>query len=177
MTSFSMAAAGPNYQREMPTVEPPERLMRIEEQLAPYADEHDGWWVRPRAFDMRYLTPPPRIAADLATKPVAANRLWLRAAEPVPHDPVVMTCLLAYVSDLTLLDSVMIPSGRTSRGPGSVASLDHALWFHRPVDLNDWLLYDQHSPSAAGGRGLACGSIFSRSGELVCSVSQEGHLG
>jgi acyl-CoA thioesterase-2 len=177
MASFGATAGGVDYHRPMPTVPSPECLPRIECQLAPYAEEHDGWWIRPRAFDIRYISPPPRIAAELPTPPTYTNQLWMRADGPVPSDPVLACALLTYASDLTLLDPVMKATGRTSRGPGLTASLDHALWFHRPPVLSEWLLYDQFSPSASGGRGLVCGSIFNRGGELMCTVNQEGYLG
>jgi acyl-CoA thioesterase-2 len=166
----------PDYQRAMPTVTAPESLPRIEVQLAPYAQEFDGWWVRPRPFDMRYVTPPPRIAMELPQNDSRLNQLWLRADGRVPADPLLNCCLITYVSDLTLLDPVMIAARRTSRGPGFTASLDHSLWFHRPARLDDWMLYDQFSSSATQGRGLVSAAMFNRSGELACVVSQEGYL-
>ncbi len=166
----------PEYQHPMPTVTAPESLPRVEVQLAPYAHEYDGWWVRPRPFDMRYVTTPPRIAMELPATDSRINRLWLRADGPMPADPLLTSCLITYVSDLTLLDPVMIAARRTSRGPGFTASLNHSLWFHRTVKLDDWMLYDQLSSSATGGRGLVSGAMFNRSGELSCLVSQEGYL-
>lgn len=178
LTSSCADIEGPSYQRPMPLVPPPESLPTLAEQLAPYSDEYDGWWVRPRPFDFRYITTPPRIALDEPCRgDERVNKLWLRADGPIPDDPVLHSCLLAYVSDMTLLDPVMKAVGRTSRGPGVVASLDHAIWFQRPADLNEWILYDQCSPSAAAGRGLAWASMFDQSGKLLCLVSQGGYLG
>lgn len=165
------------YQRSMPVVTSPESLTRLEVQLASYADEFDGWWVRARPFDIRYVTPPPRIALELPSTPSRDNQLWLRADGPVPVDSTMNCCLITWVSDLTLLDPLMIAARRTSRGPGLVASLDHAIWFHRPVNFADWVLYDQHSASASGGRGVVTGAMYNRSGEMVCIVNQEGYLG
>jgi acyl-CoA thioesterase-2 len=165
------------YQRSMPVVASPESLTRLEDQLASYANEFDGWWVRARPFDIRYVTPPPRMALELPSTPNRGNQLWLRADGPVPLDSTMNCCLITWASDLTLLDPLMIAARRTSRGPGLVASLDHAIWFHRPVNFTDWVLYDQYSVSASGGRGVVAGAMFNRSGELVCIVNQEGYLG
>lgn len=178
LMSFSEDMEGPEYQRSMPSAPSPESLLPLVEQLAPYADEHDGWWVRPRPFDFRYVTVPPRVALDQPQKPGdRVNRLWLRADGTVPDDPVLHSCLLTYVSDITLLDPVMVAVGRTSRGPGMIASIDHAIWFQRRGNLNDWIFYDQQSPSAAAGSGMAWASMFDCSGKLLCLVSQEGYLG
>jgi acyl-CoA thioesterase-2 len=102
-------------------------------------------------------------------------RLWLRANGPLPEDPFLHRCLLAYASDMALLDAM---TRRHVRGPSfrhvMAASLDHALWFHRDVRMDDWVLYEQESPSAAGARGFARGSLYARGGRLVASVAQEG---
>lgn len=177
LISFSARVTGIDYQEQIPTVPQPDSLTRIEEQLAPYAGEYDGWWIRRRPFDMRYVNAPPRVALDLETAPPPRSQLWLRPDGEVPHDPVLNSCLITFISDLTLLDSVMLPARKTSRGPGIVASLDHAIWFHRPANFADWLLYDQHSSNGTGSRGLASGHIYNRSGTLVASVMQEGYLG
>jgi acyl-CoA thioesterase II len=101
--------------------------------------------------------------------------VWFRTAGPLPDDPALHRCVLAYASDLTLLDASLHPHGRTVFEPDVVpASLDHALWFHRPFRADDWLLYAQDGPSASGGRGLARGLIFTRDGTLVASSAQEG---
>jgi acyl-CoA thioesterase-2 len=101
--------------------------------------------------------------------------MWFRADGILPDDPLLHSCLVAYASDLTLLDTVMLPHGMIWT-QGSQVSLDHAMWFHRPFRADEWMLYDQHSPTAAGGRGLANGTIFTRSGSLTTSVVQEGLL-
>jgi acyl-CoA thioesterase-2 len=101
--------------------------------------------------------------------------LWFRPIEAVPGDDALHAALLAYVSDYHLLAAALV---RHKVAPGRsgivLASLDHAMWFHRPVSLDDWLLYVTDSPSASGSRGLARGSIFDRSGELIASTAQEG---
>ncbi|WFU71285.1 acyl-CoA thioesterase II [Bradyrhizobium sp. CB2312] len=101
--------------------------------------------------------------------------LWIRITEDLPDDPALQMCALAYASDWSLLDAIMARYGRTLLdGRMLAASLDHAMWFHRPFRVDDWLLYAQESPSAQGGRGLARGMIFTRDGTLVASVAQEG---
>ena len=101
--------------------------------------------------------------------------VWMRATSRLPDDPAIHACVLAYASDLTLLDTALIAHGRTVFDPGiQPASLDHALWFHRPFRADEWLLYTQDSPSAAGSRGFSRGLIFTGGGRLVASVAQEG---
>jgi acyl-CoA thioesterase-2 len=107
----------------------------------------------------------------------AKFHIWIRTTGPLPDDPTVHNCVLAYASDMTLLDSALIPHGlsvfdRSIMG----ASLDHALWLHRPFRADDWLLYAQDSPNLVGARGFARGLIFARDGTLIASVAQEGLL-
>jgi acyl-CoA thioesterase-2 len=103
------------------------------------------------------------------------NLIWLRVIGDLPDDPLLHVCLMTYVSDLTLLDSVLIGHGLSwMDGRTSGASLDHAMWFHRPFRADRWLLYAQDSPVACGARGLARGQVFTADGQLVVSVMQEG---
>jgi acyl-CoA thioesterase-2 len=130
-------------------------------------------WV-PRPFDLRFITPPIWADGHARTGSVARDQLWMRADGVLPDDPLVHVCVLAYASDVTLLFSVAAPHGQVLRQGVIAASLDHAMWFHRPFRADDWLLCDYTSPSASGGRGLATGRFFSRDGRLVASVVQEG---
>ncbi len=101
--------------------------------------------------------------------------MWLRADGQLPDDPVLHTCIVTYASDMTLLDTTLLPHGVGGVGQDVVmASLDHAMWFHRPFRADQWLLYDQESPSASGARGIARGSIFTHDGHLAVTVVQEG---
>ncbi len=101
--------------------------------------------------------------------------VWIRIREPLPDDPAIQRAALAYLSDMTLIDTVLIAHGYSiTSGKFQTASLDHALWLHRPFRADEWLLYVQDSPSAHGGRGLARGLLYNRIGELVASVAQEG---
>src|SRR5437773_564801 len=103
--------------------------------------------------------------------------VWIRATGALPDEPAIHQCVLAYASDMMLLDSALIPHGRTVFEKELVAaSLDHALWFHRPFRADDWLLYAQDSPNLSGSRGFSRGLIFARDGTLVASVAQEGLL-
>jgi len=107
----------------------------------------------------------------------ARFHVWIRATGKLPDEPAIHQCVLAYASDLTLLDAALIPHGRTVFDKGIMgASLDHALWLHRPFRADDWLLYAQDSPNLSGARGLCRGLIFARDGTLVASVAQEGLL-
>jgi acyl-CoA thioesterase-2 len=153
-------------------VPPAEDLPDFHTRWEPWAERLGEWFHRPRAIDTRYVdwTPPDR------TSPLPPHqRVWLRADGKLPDDPLLHTCVLTYASDMTLLDTALLPHGGNSAGDAvMMASLDHAMWFHRPFRADHWLLYDQDTPSATGGRGLARGLIYSEAGELVCSVVQEG---
>jgi acyl-CoA thioesterase-2 len=98
----------------------------------------------------------------------------MRADAPLSDDPILHACVLTYASDLTLLDTVLLPHGGTHQDTLMMASLDHAMWFHRPFRADEWLLYVQDTPSATGSRGLARGLIYRQSGELAVAVVQEG---
>jgi acyl-CoA thioesterase-2 len=181
MVSFIEPIDGDDYQQPMPDVAAPESLLPFADQLAPYASEDYFTQVRHRVFEMRYIDKPPRLSVDGPRPAEAICRLWMRADEEVPpevhDDPLLANCLLAYVSDWTILDPVQVGVGKTWQTLDAMASLDHAMWFHRPVDFSDWLLYEQRSPSAIDGRGLGYGAIYNRTGALVCTVTQEGYLG
>ena len=101
--------------------------------------------------------------------------LWIRATGPLPDDQALHQCILAYASDMSLLDTGLLPHGiGWLDNKAQMASLDHAMWFHRPFRLDDWLLYVQDSPSASGARSFNRGSIYAKDGKLVASVTQEG---
>jgi acyl-CoA thioesterase-2 len=121
--------------------------------------------LRPVELD-RYLGKP---------TPDGKFNVWMRAIERLPDEPAIHRCVLAYASDMMLLDASTIPHGRTLFEPTIMAaSLDHAMWFHRPFRADEWLLYAQDSPNAYGSRGFARGMIFASDGTLVASVAQEG---
>jgi acyl-CoA thioesterase II len=115
------------------------------------------------------------VARDPSLRPPATNLIWLRVNGELPDDPLLHVCLMTYISDITLLDTVLLEHGVNWYDQDtSGASLDHAMWFHRPFRADQWLLYAQESPIASGARGLARGEVFTADGNLVVSVVQEG---
>ena len=125
-----------------------------------------------RPVDLRHVPSPIYVSVEGALEPRQA--VWMRARRPLPDDPAVHRAALAYISDLTIQESILRAHGIAWTRPGlKVASLDHAMWWHRPGRIDDWLLYVQKSPSARGGRGLATGKIYTADGMLVASVAQE----
>ena len=174
--SFQLVEQGIEHSMTMPDVVPPEQLQRLEERMRPYADEMGGWYTRPRPIDVRYVGDPPRIAKDGGERQ-PSSQVWMRADGVLPDDPLVHVCAVTFASDMTLLDSTLLGHG-LAWGTGDVlgASLDHAMWFHRPFRADEWWLYDQESPWTGGARGLSRGSIYTRDGQLAVSVVQEGLL-
>lgn len=175
LASFSAPVVGLDYHVAMVDVPDPESLPPVQQQLAPYAAEHRGHWVRPQPFELRYVDPPPRLALELP-EPSPRIRMWWRPTEPVPDDEVMHSCLLTYLSGTTMLETAITMRRATPLSTFS-ALIDHALWFHRPVDMSDWVLSDQFSPSAIGGRGLATSTMYNRAGHVVCIATQELYFG
>lgn len=174
--SFHDRQEGVDHQSDAPEVPEPETLVPELERIRAVADripeELRSVLTQDRPIDFRVVDP----VDVLEPEPSPPRRsTWFRATGPMPDDLVMHQAVLAYASDYGLLSAVLQPHGLTVRSPGiQVASLDHALWFHRPFRVDDWLLYVVDSPAAAGGRGFARGSVFTREGALVASVAQEG---
>ncbi|MFM1725635.1 MULTISPECIES: acyl-CoA thioesterase [Rhodococcus] len=163
--SFHVLDEGIEHEDVMPPVPAPEDLL----DAASLASEEKSWEFREWAdWDLRYV-PAEQIQRRRGV-PVQ-QQVWFRSREELPDDPVFHICTLAYMSDMTLLASASTTHPDT---PIQSASLDHALWFMRPFRADDWLLYDQSSPSAGFGRALTQGRIFNREGHLVAAVVQEG---
>jgi acyl-CoA thioesterase-2 len=140
--------------------------------MEPYKDRMGPWFDRPRPIDIRYIESDPFSRHD---NPADGQRVWMRADGRLPDDPTLHACIVTYASDLTLLDTTVLPFGLSWDTPGiQMASLDHAMWFHRPFRADEWLLYDQKALSTSAGRGLAGGAIFSSDGTLAVTVVQEG---
>ncbi|BBZ28998.1 acyl-CoA thioesterase II [Mycolicibacterium madagascariense] len=175
LASFSAPVGGLDHHAPMVDVPDPESLIPVHEQLAAYAGEHGGHWVRPQPFERRYVDAPPRLAMDLSDPPDRV-RMWWRPTEPVPDDEVLHSCLLTYLSGTSMLEAAMVVR-RTTPVTTFNALIDHALWFHRPVDLSDWVLSDHFSPSAIDGRGLSTATTYNRSGSVVCVATQESYFG
>ncbi|SFB93103.1 acyl-CoA thioesterase II [Streptomyces aidingensis] len=181
--SFQAHEEGLEHQEPMPAAPDPETLPRAEELMPKYRhlffheDVARLVLEARRAIDLRYVAEPPFATKGEPREP--RSQVWFRTNGRVTggHDnPAVHICLATYVSDMTLLDSVLMAHGRGGWTTGDVvgASLDHAMWFHRPLRADEWLLYDTESPTSQNGRGLARGRIFTRDGKLAVSVIQEG---
>ena len=174
--SFQIDEPGLAHQIAMPDVTPPENLPDAETVYRLFlkdAPEHvREFWLRERPVEIRPVSMTHYISSD----PLAPSQnVWVRANGLLPDDRAVKSAVLAYVSDMTLLDTSLFPHGlsifdRSIQG----ASIDHAMWFHDVPDFDDWMFYAQDSPVSGGARGLSRGSIFTRSGRLVASVAQEG---
>jgi acyl-CoA thioesterase-2 len=172
--SFHHPEPGPEYADPMPEAPPPEQVERNADRLARLLGEVPAQ-VQDSPIDLRSVGPMSVEAARDPSLRTARNLIWLRVVGDLPDDPLLHVCLMTYVSDLTLLDSVLIRHGLSwMDGRTSGASLDHAMWFHRPFRADRWLLYAQDSPVASGARGLARGQVFTTEGNLVVSVMQEG---
>ena len=167
---------GPGFvhQAEMPQVPRADELPTLRERLAPYLDQLPEWFVldRPRPIDQRYIGDLPWLPS---TSRETRQRLWVRADGELANDPLLHAAVIAYASDMSIIDSVLKPHEvRWKNGTTMVVSLDHCMWFHRPFRADHWLLLDQDSPNAYGARGLARGLIFDEEGRLVVSLVQEG---
>ncbi|MDQ6658586.1 MAG: acyl-CoA thioesterase II [Actinomycetota bacterium] len=172
--SFQINEAGLDHQLTMPTMPAPESLPSYAERLAG-ASNAGPWADVPRPVDIRYVSEPPWSRRPGSREPGARSQVWFRADGVMPADPLMHICLLTYVSDLFLLDSVLATHGRNPNvGNLQMASLDHAVWFHRPIRTDDWVLYDITSPSASGARGLGLGYFFAADGQMLATVVQEG---
>ena len=176
-TSISFHGDEPGYDHQMapPAVLPPEKLPSIGEleleATALIPAPILAYFRRARAVEVRLATPG-RYAAGAGE---TAFAVWFRVAGRLPDDPLIHQASLAYLSDMTLLDTSLGPHGRSVFEPEIMAaSLDHALWLHRPFRADEWLLYSQDTPSAGGARGFARGLIHDSAGRLIASVAQEG---
>ncbi len=176
--SFHSIEEGFDHQITMPDILPPEELPSEQELLNEYRDRMPDnmrkFFERDRAIEMRRATG--RSLFD-ASPQDPVQHVWIRTTGELPKDKALHQCVLAYASDLTLLDTSLVPHARNLFDPDlMLASIDHALWFHRDVEADDWLLYAQDSPSASGALGFNRGSIYTRDGVLVASAAQEGMI-
>ncbi|MDH3442254.1 MAG: acyl-CoA thioesterase II, partial [Gammaproteobacteria bacterium] len=174
--SFQVPEEGLQHHVEMPDIEGPEGLPDLTE-VAPkilqkIPEKMHRFLTAKRAFEFRPLAPMDFVSPE-PRPPV--KHVWIKAVATLPDDQALHQNLLAYVSDYELLGTATLPHGLPfGQGRVLMASLDHAMWFHRDVRIDDWLLYAMDSPNASGARGFARGQIFSRDGTLVASTSQEG---
>lgn len=174
--SFQVDEPGYEHAFPMPDVPAPETLPTEEALRAKVVDrlpeEVRAWVSRPRPIETRPVDPRDYFLPD---KRPPHEMLWIRATGALPDDLALHQCVLAYASDMSLLDTGLLPHGiGWFDNKVQMASLDHAMWFHRPFRADDWLLYVQDSPSASGARSFNRGLIYTRDGKLVASVTQEG---
>jgi acyl-CoA thioesterase II len=172
--SFQVIEEGFDHQKPMPQVPPPETLPDSSkpprELLDRLPEPRRRLLESPRPFEFRMVEP-----YDAAVRSAPTRHVWFRAVSRLPDDEALHRCLLAYVSDYNLLDTATLPHGKPYlSGKVVMASVDHAMWFHRPLRVDEWLLYAVESPSASGARGFARADIFARDGRLVASTAQEG---
>ena len=173
ITSFQTDDRGLDHQDPMPDAPGPESLQTLTEELATIDNPAASVWSEGKAIDARHLEG--GIYIHPGRQRTAQQSVWLKAMGQMPDDPLLHAAVLAYCSDYFLLEPVLRRHGVAWSDPRlNVASLDHAMWFHRPGRADDWTLYTQSSPSASSGRGLATGRMFNADGVLIASVAQEG---
>ena len=176
--SFQVDEGGLSHQFDMPKVPAPDSLPTEDElrreQAKSWPKEFQESFSGSSAIQVKPVDPVDLLNPEPAQ---ATQRCWMRCGEALPDDPRIHQCVLAYLSDWSLLDTASRPHAVSFMQDNvQVASLDHAMWFHRPFRADEWLLYDQDSPSASGARGFNRGLIYNRAGELVASTTQEGLL-
>jgi acyl-CoA thioesterase II len=172
--SFQVIEAGFDHQRPMPQVPAPEQLPDSSkpprELLDRLPEDRRRLLEAPRPFEFRMVEP-----YEASGRSAPTRHVWFRAVGGLPDDEALHRCLLAYVSDYNLLETATLPHGAPGlSGKVVMASVDHAMWFHRPLRVDQWMLYAVESPSASGARGFARADIFARDGRLVASTAQEG---
>jgi acyl-CoA thioesterase-2 len=173
--NFQRVEEGFEHQDVMPDVIPPEEGIDLGAMFRSRGGGSTEEWEREwAALDVRYVGSSRQGLPEDASRPARA-RLWIRVNGQLSDDPLEHLAAFTYASDMTLLGSTLVPHGVHISSPGmQVASLDHTVWFHRPFRADEWWLYDQESPSASGGRGLALARVFTQDGVLAASVAQEG---
>lgn len=174
--NFQIDEEGLDHQDEMPRVPGPEQGIPMAELFRAREQHGSGDWEREwAALDVRYIGNSRMGGVPEDPARPARAQLWVRVGGQLPDDQLEHQAAFTYASDMTLIGAALIPHDRVIASPGmQVASLDHTIWFHRPFRADEWWLYDQHSPSAQGGRGLVLANVYTQSGELVATVAQEG---
>jgi acyl-CoA thioesterase-2 len=173
IASFQRPATGLDHQQPPPQVPDPETLPTLQERFGQHAGAAAQRWLRRRPMDLRHVEDP--VFVTPATDHASRQCVWMRSTEPMPDDPALHAAVLAYASDYSMLEPVLRPHGLAFADPGlKLASLDHAMWFHRAARADGWLLYVLDSPSAQGARGLGTARVYTRDGILVATVVQEG---
>ncbi len=174
--SFQVVEEGLEHFIEMPEIPKPDELMsakKLAEQFIDHAPENvRKYWQRERPIELRPVSLKHYLSKE---KLEPKQNIWMRSTGPLPSDPAIHEAVLAYASDMTLLDTALYAhGGRVFDQKIQTASLDHSMWFHRPLNIEDWHLYAQDSPNSSGARGFTRGGIYNQTGTLVASVAQEG---
>jgi acyl-CoA thioesterase-2 len=173
IASFQLPAAGVEHQEPMPDVPGPEDLTPMHELLQRIDSPIARAWEASRPIDLRHVEPPIFDTPDPQRR--SRQSVWMKPYGELPDDPLLHAAVLAYASDYSILESALRAHGLTWGDPRlRPASLDHAMWFHRPARADQWILYTTESPSAQGGRGLGLGRMYTEDGTLVATVGQEG---
>ncbi|QLQ10537.1 MAG: acyl-CoA thioesterase II [Nocardioidaceae bacterium] len=177
--SFQIHEEGFEHQDEMPTAPPPEECVDPIALLTAEKEEEGGaahYWLKEWAgTEVRFIGDSRRGGLPASDKHPARAAYWFRVNGSLPDDPLIHQAALTYMSDMTLLHTSVLPhTGAALESAVQAASIDHALWFHRPFRADEWLLFTQRSPSASGARGLIFGQFFTQTGILVASAAQEG---
>ncbi|MGA8209861.1 MAG: acyl-CoA thioesterase II [Nocardioidaceae bacterium] len=174
--SFQTPESGLDHQDVMPAAPDPAEAVDMADLVRQRAGDAAGSWIKEWAvLELRVVGDSGRDGVLSGSTSPARSRLWLRVSGRLDDAALTHQAALTYASDLTLLGSTLVPHGLMISAPGlQAASIDHTVWFHRPFRADEWLLYDQVSPSASGGRGLALGRLFTEDGRLVATVAQEG---
>ena len=173
ITSFQEQQEGLEHSDPMPPAPRPSELSSTHDVLGPVDHPLARFWVQESAFDLRHVDGSLYLGA--AATATDRQMTWMRARGAVPDDELLHRALIAYACDEVILEPVLRRHGLSFITPGlSVASLDHAMWWHRSARVDEWLLYVQNSPSAQGGRGLSTAKVYTEAGTLVASIAQEG---
>ncbi|WP_295703020.1 acyl-CoA thioesterase II [Lapillicoccus sp.] len=173
ITSFQSQSDGLEHQDAMPAAPDPESLPSLAEVARTVDDPRTRHFARDRPIDLRHVEGQIHVRPGRQLAP--QQSVWLKAIGPLPDDPLLHAAVLAYASDYSLLEPILRRHGLAWSDPRlRVASLDHAMWFHRPGRADEWVLYTERSPTAQGGRGLSTGQMFSSDGALIATVAQEG---
>lgn len=196
IASFARSLPQSPYGPPLRSAPDPAQLASLPERLASFAGEMGGWWVRDRPVDIRYITDHPRQTVAAAQQALAQasadpttptgppedpttthHRVWMRGRGDAPADQGLQRCLLTYLSDMVILDSVMLLNPDTlARGSAGLASLDHSVWFHGDLDVSQWYRYEVSTPGGTERRGLGLGQVYRADGTLSATVMQEGLL-
>ena len=175
--SFQEEQEGLEHSERAPEAPAPEGLPTTAEVLAGIDHPVAEYWSTQRPIDIRHVTDPIYLRPDASGAEGETQMVWMRTLAPVGADPLVHDAILAFASDYTPFEPILRRQGLSWMTPGlKMATIDHAIWWHRHVRADEWLLYVQRSPSASGGRGLTHGQVFDRDGDLVATVTQEGMI-